>query len=628
MNRIINSDIFAALINLDDNSIDLAITSPPYWAQRNYGFDKQIGNEETYMDYISRLVFIFNILKSKLASNGVFFLNIGDKYLKKYGKTPLGLIPYKLAHYLIKDGWVLNDTIIWYKPNHMPSSVKNRFVNSFEPVFVLSKEPDNYFTEYKTENKDYSNVLTVNLQPTTYSHIATYPEKLVSDLIDMTKIDHDYTVLDPFAGSGTTMKVIRDKNNDFFSKHQGNAVMVEYNSEYVEIIKQRIAMDNIEVIKYPYQEYHYDLISEKWDNFFDNYDITEIKKINISQNRDLFYGCIKTILSSSFKAVFNKRELLFIGLQKYTIEDIFNISQINLRGWIIRNMLVVKVDNAWFPLFMIIDDNKTSKYYFNYKKLRLNHKAKETVYKSKNYLGYKVIDNLLNKNQEGKIIDITQKYKNGLPKYVKVLWNNNRITEEYIINDEEEIQKNLIFEDMGEYLKISEREMIVPLQKNFEESNINYHEINNNNGSNSNYNGKFKDIERKNWGASPGARSSVEEEFFSMQKLYNIKQDIICDYLNYLRKKADLSKKAFTELFPYEYKHTVGHWLRKDFGGSVPVNGDWDRLVELFDIDINYTKYACKTALKLQSVISTKFKIPEDVISLELINKLELLNSD
>jgi len=98
--------------------------------------------------------------------------------------------------------------------------------------------------------------------------------------------------------------------------------------------------------------------------------------------------------------------------------------------------------------------------------------------------------------------------------------------------------------------------------------------------------------------------------------------------LNYIRKKNNLSKKAFTELFPKEYKHTVGHWLRKDFGGSIPILEDWNKLKEHFEIDTNYTNYVCKSALKLQIVKSTKYKIPDDLISLDMVEKLHNLNSD
>ena len=47
------------------------------------------------------------------------------------------------------DGWNLENTIIWYKPNHMPAPVKNRLTNTYEPIFVLSRNKRNYYTEYK-----------------------------------------------------------------------------------------------------------------------------------------------------------------------------------------------------------------------------------------------------------------------------------------------------------------------------------------------------------------------------------------------------------------------------------------------------------------------------------------------
>lgn len=73
MHKIINADIYVALKSLANDSIDVAITSPPYWSQRNYGFDKQIGNESTYIEFISRLTFLFDILRKKLTNKGVFF---------------------------------------------------------------------------------------------------------------------------------------------------------------------------------------------------------------------------------------------------------------------------------------------------------------------------------------------------------------------------------------------------------------------------------------------------------------------------------------------------------------------------------------------------------------------------
>jgi len=279
---------------------------------------------------------------------------------------------------------------------------------------------------------------------------------------------------------------------------------------------------------------------------------------------------------------------------------------------------------------MLVQDNKTCRYYFNYKRLKFNHKLKETktALCGQNFVGYNVVDNISKNKKQGLIISIIEKYDNGLPKYVKVFWNNDKIiTKEFVKKDDDQVLKNLIFTHNNGYVFVKELKNHISLEKIINTS-IEKVKLPQKSISNRNYNGKFKEIERKNWGASPGARSSVEEEYFSLQRLYPVKQEIIADYLNYIRKQQGLSKNAFIKISPKNYKHTVGHWLRKDFGGSVPVPSDWNKLEKLFDIDKNMTNYVCKTALKLQTVKNTKYKIPDDLISNEMIGKLLELNNE
>ena len=88
MYKVINADVYSGLYHIKDNSVDVAVTSPPYWGQRDYGFDGQIGNEKDHKEYIGKLITIFSLLKKNLNKKGVFFLNIGDKYLSKYGNVP------------------------------------------------------------------------------------------------------------------------------------------------------------------------------------------------------------------------------------------------------------------------------------------------------------------------------------------------------------------------------------------------------------------------------------------------------------------------------------------------------------------------------------------------------------
>lgn len=125
---------------LPDSIVDCVVTSPPYWRQRDYRNSQQIGQEKTHIEYIERLVDVFNSIKRVLKSTGTFFLNVGYKYQNK----ELLLIPELLASRLQKDGWTLLNKIIWQKPNAMPSSLDNRFSNVYEPIFLFIKEESKY----------------------------------------------------------------------------------------------------------------------------------------------------------------------------------------------------------------------------------------------------------------------------------------------------------------------------------------------------------------------------------------------------------------------------------------------------------------------------------------------------
>ncbi|MCX8026772.1 MAG: hypothetical protein N3A62_02795, partial [Thermodesulfovibrionales bacterium] len=120
-----------------------------------------------------------------------------------------------------------------------------------------------------------------------------------------------------------------------------------------------------------------------------------------------------------------------------------------------------------------------------------------------------------------------------------------------------------------------------------------------------------------------GARASLEEEYFSLQRLYDVRQDIVCDYLNYKRRQKAMSKTDLVKCFPKEYKHTVGHWLRKDFGGSIPTPSDWTKLAEILDIDDDFTNYVCKTALRLQTVRNGIERMPEDFLDIGFLEKIK-----
>lgn len=139
--EICNADCISYMNSMPEKSVDVIVTSPPYFQQRDYGCDNQIGRETEVEDYIQTMgkwaESCFRVLKD----TGSLFLNIGDKYENK----GLLMIPERLCIEMMKKGWILRNKIVWYKPNHMPSSVKDRFCSSWEPVYFFVKDSGKYY---------------------------------------------------------------------------------------------------------------------------------------------------------------------------------------------------------------------------------------------------------------------------------------------------------------------------------------------------------------------------------------------------------------------------------------------------------------------------------------------------
>ena len=130
------------LRNFPDGCIDVIVTSPPYYGQRDYGNGEQIGTEKSPEDYLARLTNVFRECRRVLRQSGTLWLNMGDKYL---GGQMAGL-PWRLALKLQDDvGLILRSDIIWHKPNAMPSSVKNRPTTDHEYVFLFARTAEYYY---------------------------------------------------------------------------------------------------------------------------------------------------------------------------------------------------------------------------------------------------------------------------------------------------------------------------------------------------------------------------------------------------------------------------------------------------------------------------------------------------
>ena len=172
---IINGDVFDILPLLEDESVQMCVTSPPYWGLRDYGVDGQLGLEKTPEEYVQKLVAVFREVRRILKGDGTLWLNLGDSYAANCSyqvpstkggakhspaqgfdgsamRVPAGLkpkdlvgIPWMVAFALRADGWYLRQDLIWSKPNTMPESVKDRCTRSHEYIFMLSKSQKYYY---------------------------------------------------------------------------------------------------------------------------------------------------------------------------------------------------------------------------------------------------------------------------------------------------------------------------------------------------------------------------------------------------------------------------------------------------------------------------------------------------
>jgi DNA modification methylase len=155
------------LASMPAGSADCIVTSPPYWAKRDYGVTGQYGHEPSPASYVETLRAVFSEARRVLADDPTCWLNLGDSYsaggaaatgLHHYigrglagrrapgmsAKNLLGL-PWRVALALQDDGWIIRNAVVWHKPNAMPESVRDRLNCRYELIFLLVKSRHYWF---------------------------------------------------------------------------------------------------------------------------------------------------------------------------------------------------------------------------------------------------------------------------------------------------------------------------------------------------------------------------------------------------------------------------------------------------------------------------------------------------
>lgn len=249
---VINDDALSGLKTLPSDTFHVAVTSPPYYWARDYGYDGQIGHEDTVEQFVPSLVAIFDEVKQVLHPEGVFYLNIGDTYYSGNGqphgsdprspsrnfmrkkmravdrsgwsipKKSLIGVPWKVAFAMQERGWTLRSDIIWNRCNAFTEpTALDRPYRQYEHIFLFSKSRFYSYDRSKLPEEDVWNIPIERAKR--IEHSAPFPTELVRRCI-LTGSPEGGFVLDPFLGSGTTIDVALDLNR--------HAVGVELSQKY------------------------------------------------------------------------------------------------------------------------------------------------------------------------------------------------------------------------------------------------------------------------------------------------------------------------------------------------------------------------------------------------------------
>ena len=242
------------MTELADNSVHLALTSPPYWQLKDYGSDNQIGFHDSYENYINNLNLVWKECYRTLHNGCRLCVNIGDQFARAvyYGRYKVIPIREEIIKFCENIGFDYMGAIIWQKVTTSNTTGGGVQMGSYpyprngilkiDYEFILTFKKLGDAPKPTKENKELSK-MTAQEWNTFFAghwnfagarqdnHIAMFPEELPKRLIKMFAFVGD-TVLDPFAGSGTS---------NLAAKNLGrNSVGYEINPEFIPIIKQKL----------------------------------------------------------------------------------------------------------------------------------------------------------------------------------------------------------------------------------------------------------------------------------------------------------------------------------------------------------------------------------------------------
>ena len=266
------------MAEVDEKTVHLIITSPPYWQLKDYGSADQIGFNDSYEDYINNLNLVWAECHRVLHDGCRLCINIGDQFARSvyYGRYKVIPIRTEIIKFCETLGFDYMGAIIWQKPTTMNTTGGATVMGSFpyprngiikidyEFILIFKKPGDSpkVSKEIKEQsklskeewNEYFSGHWNFNGEKQ-IQHLAMFPEELPKRLIKMFSFVGD-TVLDPFLGSGTTILAAKNLNR--------NSVGYEINSEFLPIIKEKVGINQFSTLA-KFEVFTQQLCNRDWE---------------------------------------------------------------------------------------------------------------------------------------------------------------------------------------------------------------------------------------------------------------------------------------------------------------------------------------------------------------------------
>ena len=254
------------MTEIEDKSVHLVITSPPYWQLKDYGTEDQIGYNDSYEKYINNLNLVWKESYRVLNNGCRLCVNIGDQFARAvyYGRYKVVPIRTEVIKFCEAIGFDYMGAVIWQKktttnttggaslmgsyptPRNGIISIDYEFILLFKKLGTPIKPEKELKEQSKMTKEEWKEYFTGhwNFGGTKQDgHIAMFPEELPKRLIKMFSFVGD-TVLDPFLGSGTTSLASRNLNR--------NSVGYEINPDFIPYVKRKLDINQGDIFNSGY----------------------------------------------------------------------------------------------------------------------------------------------------------------------------------------------------------------------------------------------------------------------------------------------------------------------------------------------------------------------------------------